>query len=594
MAAQPEGKARAGGEDRHSLKASPTETAAPLPKPTKQPAGETTTAKAGDKEPVKAATEPTPPAPAKVAAVTPPPVTPAKEPIKAPAAETRPTPAAPAKELPPGVVKEAPQMPAGTTTVKPEPTPPLPGIQNPESVTAPPSGEAAKTAGPKLPAGAAGEPASAASAAPVAPLPPALASNVPPMAGTSAAPKVPAIPASPQHLGQFLSADQLLLKGDAATGGWLRVRANQELMSQRLLALPTYRAHVALAAGVGAEILGGTDLELLAAGPAGIPGVGIRYGRVVMMPLERPGTRLRILFGNRGGILTFADAGSVAAVMVRRIHRPGTNPEAGQPHVVADLYAQRRRHYLGRAGRHAGAKTLRLAAPQWVSFNGALTSPPATSNDLPEWITAEEVSMLDRRASVTLAKELPTDRLARVGLLELSASRSQKEVKWLAVRCLGYVGQFRDMVAALNDPAHRLEWPEYVDQLREAVARDSESAAAVRQAMEKQFPQQAALLYRMLWGYSNKDLEEGADKALVDALENDTLAVRVLSFHTLHDLTGLGLYYHPEQTAAKRVQATAVWQKRQKRGEIRLKTPEEKAGAAAEEKAPPNAAEKEK
>ena len=196
--------------------------------------------------------------------------------------------------------------------------------------------------------------------------------------------------------------------------------------------------------------------------------------------------------------------------------------------------------------------------------------------------------MLDRRASAALAKELPTDRLAAFGLLELSASRPQKEVKWLAVRCLGYVGQFRDMVAALNDPARRLEWPEYVDQLRDAVARDSESAAAVRQALEKQYPQQATLLYRMLWGYSNKNLEDGADKDLVSALESDTLAVRVLSFRTLFGLTGLGLYYQPEQTAAKRLQSTVQWQRRQKKGEIRLKTHEEKAGAAAEENVAPS------
>ena len=143
------------------------------------------------------------------------------------------------------------------------------------------------------------------------------------------------------------------------------------------------------------------------------------------------------------------------------------------------------------------------------------------------------------------------------------------------------------MVAALNDPARRLEWPEYVDQLREAVARDAESAAAVREALENQYPQQAALLYRMLWGYSDKDLQDGADKTLVGALDDETLAVRVLSFRTLHESTGLGLFYQPEQTAAKRLQPTVRWRQRLKAGEIRLKTPEEKAGAAAEERAPP-------
>ena len=146
------------------------------------------------------------------------------------------------------------------------------------------------------------------------------------------------------------------------------------------------------------------------------------------------------------------------------------------------------------------------------------------------------------------------------------------------------------MVKALNDPARKLDWPEYVDQLREAVARDSESAAAVRLALEKQYPQQAADLYRMLWGYTDKDLQTGADKDLVKALDDDTLAVRVLSFWNLKELTGLGLFYRPEQTAAKRQQPTRRWRQRLEAGEIRLKTPEEKAGAAAAEKvAPPPA-----
>ena len=84
------------------------------------------------------------------------------------------------------------------------------------------------------------------------------------------------------------------------------------------------------------------------------------------------------------------------------------------------------------------------------------------------------------------------------------------------MRCLGCVGQFRDMVAALNEPAHKLDWSDYyIDELRAAVGRDAETAAAVRLALEQQYPQQAATLYRMLWGYSNQDLEAGEDAKLV-------------------------------------------------------------------------------
>ena len=163
-----------------------------------------------------------------------------------------------------------------------------------------------------------------------------------------------------------------------------------------------------------------------------------------------------------------------------------------------------------------------------------------------------------------------------MGLLELVISQRQREVKWLALRCLGCLGQFRDMVAALNEPAHRLEWSDYyIDELRAAVGRDADTAAAVRAALEQQYPQQAATLYRMLWGYSNEQLAAGDDAKLVDGLKDeDTLAVRVLALWNLKDITGRGQLYQPEQTKAKRQLATQRWQQRLEAKEIRLKTSE--------------------
>lgn len=406
----------------------------------------------------------------------------------------------------------------------------------------------------------------------------------------------PALPPMPEPLGRFMSSDQVLLVDDPK-GGWLRVAPSQMLLPQRLLALPTYRARIGLAMGVTLEVLGGTQIELLAGGPQELPGIHVRYGRVVMIPVGQPGSRLRVVFGDRRGVLTFSDAESIAALDVRHVHVPGTNPEAGPPHIVANLYASTGSIVWDEPGGDEAAKKVQLTAPQWVSFNAALTSEPAVSKELPKWITAEPLSAWDRRASVALAQPqaLPTDRLARLALMEVVTLRPQKEVRWLALRCLGYIGQFNDLVKTLNDPARKLDWPEYVDQLREAVARDAQSAAAVRVALETQYPQQAADLYRMLWGYSDKDLQTGADKDLVKALEDDTLAVRVLSFWNLRELTGLGLFYRPEQTAAKRLQPTVRWRQRLEAGEIRLKTPEEKAGAAATENtARPSGAEADK
>ena len=55
------------------------------------------------------------------------------------------------------------------------------------------------------------------------------------------------------------------------------------------------------------EILGGTQIELLGSGPQELPGVCVRRGRVVLMPLAKGGTRLRLVLGDRAGVLTFTD-----------------------------------------------------------------------------------------------------------------------------------------------------------------------------------------------------------------------------------------------------------------------------------------------
>jgi len=387
-------------------------------------------------------------------------------------------------------------------------------------------------------------------------------------------------PLPPEPLGRLMSVEQVLLSDDPE-GGWVRVAANQMLIPRHVLVLPTYRAKVTLTVGATLEILGKTRIELLRSSPRELPGIRVLYGRVVLMPLAKAGTQLRVVFGDHSGTITFDDAESVAAIEVQRSYVPGTNPESEPPHINAHLYVTTGAITWEETGDGEDAQPLRLTPSQRLVFDAQLTSAPMTVKELPKWIEAEPISGLDRRASAAIAQGLPTDRPARVGLLELATARPQKEVKWLAQRCLSYVGQFRDMVTLLNDPDRKLDWTDYIDVLRESVARDSETAAAVRMALEKQYPQQAADLYRMLWGYTNEDLQAGEDAKLVRALDNDLLAVRVLSFGNLKNITGLGLYYQPEQTAPKRQQSTRRWRQRLEAKNIRLKSEKKAADGDA-------------
>ena len=109
-----------------------------------------------------------------------------------------------------------------------------------------------------------------------------------------------------------------------------------------------------------------------------------------------------------------------------------------------------------------------------MAFDAQVTGTPVAGKELPKWIAADGAlkgpmspkEQLDRRASPLIAQSLPTDQPARIKLLELVTSRPQWEVKWLSLRCLAYVGQFHDMLVALNDVAQKPHWLDYIDALR--------------------------------------------------------------------------------------------------------------------------------
>ncbi len=325
--------------------------------------------------------------------------------------------------------------------------------------------------------------------------------------------------AEPEPLGRLLSSEQVLLS-DNPPNGWTRVGANQMLVPQRVLALPTYRPKIVLTSGVTVEMLGGTRIDLLSSSAKELPGIRVLFGRVVLVPLGKAGTRLRVEFGEHHGTITFVDAESIAALEVHHLHPPGTNPESESARATGDLLASGGAISWEETVEGKAEKPQRLAPSQRLSFAAETTGTPVAAKEVPKWITGEGLpkgplsprEQLDRRASPVIAQSLPTNEPARIKLLELFTSRPQWEVKWLSLRCLGYVGQFQDMVMALNDIAQKPHWQDHIDALRNAVDRDAETAAAVRMALEKRYPQQAAAeLYRMLWGYTDKQLEFGDD-----------------------------------------------------------------------------------
>jgi hypothetical protein len=378
----------------------------------------------------------------------------------------------------------------------------------------------------------------------------------------------------------FPDALEVLLRYNADTSTWTRAAPEEFLQSgQPLLALPTYRPRVViLNLGVTAELLSGTQIELLPPDAEGRPGIDVVFGRVVVKPLAQAPARLRLTGGGRSGLLTLTSVESICALEVMRVQPPGVDPQTHPAGAAVALYVAQG----GAAWQDdATQRTVRLPAPAQWTFDTPAGPPDAAPKALPKWIVTDSGNPLERRASATVAQAFAMDRPASLVLVEMAEHR-QVEVRWLATRCLAYLGQFEPMVAALDDKALRWQWPEYVDQLRQAVVRGPASATAVRQAIEKRFGAAGRDLYRMLWGYTDRQLAAGEDTRLVNNLDHELLAVRVLAFWNLKDITGTGFFYRPEDPPAKRQQAMQRWKQLQAAGGIRVKTAEEKSRVAAD------------
>jgi hypothetical protein len=354
-------------------------------------------------------------------------------------------------------------------------------------------------------------------------------------------------PLPPERLGRYISDKQVFLQYDQLANAWRRVPARGLLVSaQPLMAPPAFQPIMALSAGTTVDLKGGTEIELLPSDAQGVSGINIYFGRLIIRPMVETKPRLRLQVGHRQGVLTFKNGESALAVSVARARDPGVNPELQPGPLTADFYT-----LTGEViWQEAGQPPVAIPAPSRTALEKQPLE-PARIQELPKWITTNEISFLDRKAVPVLDQTIQVDRPVTLTLRELAEHR-QKEVCWLAIRSLGYIGQFEPMVAVLNTPEQSRLWDDYIAELQLALDRGPETAARVRLALEKRYPQDPGPLYRMLWGYDAKDLQNGQAAGMVDYLDNDLLAFRVLAFYNLEKLTGARFFYRPEYPANKR------------------------------------------
>jgi len=407
------------------------------------------------------------------------------------------------------------------------------------AATQPPIGQAPGNAA-KTPEGAPVEPGKS-------PQPTAIAPARPPAE--------PSQPSGEEMVGLVASTRQLVLRLNAKSHVWQRLADETPVYAgDRLLALPAFRPQLVLAGRVTLELVDATSLTLLPPVGKGPPGTAMELGRILARGEQAGGASLRVVVGDRSGVCRFADADSVVALEVSRAEASG-DPETQPGPLVADLYVT-----SGKAiwREEQGGKEIELKASVRLTLSEQPLEPVVLQQQ-PRWVSGEVASALDQRAAGVLDREVMLGRSVMVALRELTLHR-QREVRWLAMRCLSLVEDYEPLLGGLEDMEQYRFWSDYVDQLRAAIFRGPQAAAKVRTAMEQRYGPEGVALYEMLWKYRPDTLQAEDVNRLVDFLGNDSLPFRILSFWNLKNLYhNRTLYYRPDDPVIRRQAAIQKW-----------------------------------
>ena len=368
-------------------------------------------------------------------------------------------------------------------------------------------------------------------------------------------PMVPEGAIGTPEVGRLFSAEEIALVHEPQSNTFHRIANSRLLRPQdRIVSLPTSRPVLAFGGKLQIQMIDGGEIILLPSGDGAAPDLELASGRVVVnaIPQAAPVT-ITLRAGNAEGALWLPESSVQVAIEVARAEGPMEDPETRPAPAIARLWGVSGEFTWQPAG---AAPAVPGQAPVAMELaSGAID----TAVELPAWIGLDLTSALDRRASDYLRRQLGLDRHADLSLRELAEHR-QKETRHLALRSLSWIEDFQPLVATLNNAERYAEWPDVIDLLRDSVRRGPRTAAAVHAAMVALHGASGTPMYELLWKFDTKELNRSQAEQLVEYLAQETLAIRVLSFRNLNQITGLGFFYRPEQTELKRRQSLQRWQ----------------------------------
>ena len=368
-------------------------------------------------------------------------------------------------------------------------------------------------------------------------------------------------------LASLTSETSLLFTKDG--DNWKQVIKDTGVTTSSLLVnAPKNRSIFSIGKEATVELVDATQIHFVDPAVVGeMANIEFDFGRLLIKSNE-PDVTTQVRFGDKSTTIQLLTADSVAAVEIRYARRPGF-----------DAFSEKNHLRLARVVNVQGeVKVLSndgdedlVAGKQWM-IRGSDQPKVVDVASPPEWIDPSNQSPLDASARSGLMELVKKEQPLHLSMQEATQFR-KSEVAALAAQCMLYMDRadvFFGTDGVLSKAKQRTYWKDHFAVLRSAVDRSPESAKNIIDSIGKMDTSDGAALFRLLTGFSQNQLVEGADQELVDMLDSGSMSVRVLALENLREITGVNLNYRPEEeNAVRRKAAVKKWQVRQRKGDIR-------------------------
>lgn len=387
--------------------------------------------------------------------------------------------------------------------------------------------------------------------------------------------------APPPVIGGVEDTGGLLLTQDSTTGEWLRVDRGASLVVGQVLSCPpAFRARLMLDDGTEVTMVGPCAIRLnrVGGGAADDPQrlfFTVDFGRLIVVATSEP-VQFSLATPSASGRCVLLAPGAAAAIAVEYLRAPGSDPlEPANSKCMTSLVSlQNRLNWLATTGNNGqpANPVLLETGRRWVIAT-ALESQVDVAGAI-SWAVAGQV---ETAPAVATAKQglidfLRVDQPVEAGLREAVGFR-QADVGALAAQTLLALGMpdiYFGPNGVLNQPQQSPYWPQLVDSLQAFFDRGPPSAVMVGAAAEQGNGEQVAgKVWGLLSGFSPEGLQRGGDVALVELMDDPSMAVRAVATEVGRQILGTTLDYRPEfETATRRSAGLKRWQARQRRGQI--------------------------